>query len=136
MPIPEPQHRYCADAYLADLAPFFGQIYGIATPLALYRRHGENYYHSGRQSTEAQLKIYEDRVESLNKSLVHFGIDIQVSLDNHLPYQRVLAEAGRGKSTVALTRLALSYPAEPSRLRRLRWASGVWKAALRRSLIP
>jgi glycosyltransferase involved in cell wall biosynthesis len=44
-PIPEPDFKMGADAYLVGLAPLYGSVRALAEPLTLYRRHAAN--HSG-----------------------------------------------------------------------------------------
>ena len=45
-PVPEDVFRICADMYLFECAPFFGQLRALKQPLSLYRTHGENFYGS------------------------------------------------------------------------------------------
>jgi glycosyltransferase involved in cell wall biosynthesis len=44
LPVPEPECRISADAYLFGLAPAFGPIKRIEEPQGLYRFHGQNNY--------------------------------------------------------------------------------------------
>ncbi len=41
-PVPEIEFRICADAYVVNLVPFYGQIISIEQPLGAYRVHGNN----------------------------------------------------------------------------------------------
>lgn len=41
-PVPEVEFRICADAYVVNLAPFYGKILSIEKPLGAYRVHGNN----------------------------------------------------------------------------------------------
>ena len=41
-PVPEDVYRLAADAYLFELAPFFGKLVVIDEPQLLYRQHGDN----------------------------------------------------------------------------------------------
>src|SRR5262245_45727371 len=53
-PIPEPEFRLCADTYLFELAPLFGEIKRIPEPQGLYRIHGQSNY--GSAGFEAMLR--------------------------------------------------------------------------------
>ena len=53
-PIPEQEFRLCADTYLFELAPLFGEIKSIPEPQGFYRIHGQNNYASAR--FEAMLR--------------------------------------------------------------------------------
>lgn len=67
-PVPEGVYKTGADTYLFELAPFFGVIRRIATPLSLYRIHGHNTFHM--KSLDAKLKLelsfYDNCCEVLN----------------------------------------------------------------------
>jgi glycosyltransferase involved in cell wall biosynthesis len=43
-PVPEVEYRMAADAYLGDLAPFFGKVERLMAPAGLYRIHGRNHH--------------------------------------------------------------------------------------------
>ena len=42
LPVPEDVYRLGADAYVFELAPFFGKLVVIDEPQLLYRQHGDN----------------------------------------------------------------------------------------------
>src|SRR5262249_11800620 len=54
LPIPEPEFKFCADIYLLELAPLFGELRRISEPQSLYRIHGQNY--SARNRFEDMLR--------------------------------------------------------------------------------
>jgi glycosyltransferase involved in cell wall biosynthesis len=105
--VPESDFRTCADAYLADLAPFMGEVIGIPKALGSYRQHSRNLY-AGR-SERTQLERYLLRNRALNSALQNLGSTTQVSLDNHLPYQLARYRLGEG-NRLKLSLLALQFP--------------------------
>lgn len=60
MPLPEPEYRISADAYLFGLAPGFGPIKRIEEPQGLYRVHGQNNYWG---------KTFEERMRTNHRAL-------------------------------------------------------------------
>lgn len=44
LPVPESDYRRAADAYLANVAPFFGRVKALEEALGVYRIHGKNQY--------------------------------------------------------------------------------------------
>jgi glycosyltransferase involved in cell wall biosynthesis len=137
MPIPVEQNRLCADAYLADLSPFFGRIVPLAEPLGVYRLHGANLWTSParlankEETRPAHLKLYEHRVDSINLALAARGRSERVTLEKHWPYQRLLWDSQkRGMSFWSMVMLALTFPAEPRLYARVRAALGVVRSRL------
>lgn len=90
LPMPVDGFRLCADAYLGDLAPFWGMIAGVPMVLSLYRLHGQNYWSSldpeDHNGIQRRIKQYVFEHEQLKKALLSMGIKTSISLDNHLPY--------------------------------------------------
>jgi glycosyltransferase involved in cell wall biosynthesis len=121
MDIPEEgEFRFSAEPYLADLAPFFGEVAGIDQVLSLFRIHGANIWSNPNDIEKRSLNNHEIRVEVLNSALRDFGIDVEVSLADHWPYQLLRYKLGYEKNLVYLSRLILQSPwtsSLPSKLR-------------------
>lgn len=143
LPVPAARFRICADAYLADLAPFFGPVQGIPDVLALYRLHGENWWNDAsrlQESHEAMVRerrLYELRVAELNSALARLGFAEQVSLTDHYPYWRIRYRLGEVDSVSLVIRAGLRFGAVPSLARRV-WAlmrlfGGEWLGRRRQS---
>jgi glycosyltransferase involved in cell wall biosynthesis len=126
MPIPELEYRLCADTYLADLAPFFGEVIGIEAALSLFRIHNTNNWSHPVESQQRSLQFHELRVEVLNRTLQSAGIQAQVSLQQHWPYQRLKHSLGEGRGWLALSQLALYHPWELRLTSRLKLMMNVW----------
>jgi glycosyltransferase involved in cell wall biosynthesis len=115
MNVPEGEDLLFVDSYLADLAPFFGEVVGIDQALCYYRSHGSNQWNNPDevakdvQATRV-LQEHELRVSLLNRSLKGLGIDQEVSLTDHWPYQLLKYKLGNRKSLIFLSLLALQNP--------------------------
>jgi hypothetical protein len=59
---------------------------------------------------ERSMKYYEVRERILNNSLKDFGINVEVSLDDHWPYQLLRYKLGYEKDLIYLSQLALQNP--------------------------
>lgn len=130
MDIPEQEYRICADAYLADLSPFFGNVVGIDQPLSHFRIHGANNWSNPVDVQRRSIQSHELRVSILNRVLHNIGIDVQLSLKDHLPYQRLKHYLGEGESILALSQLALQNPWELRLTSRLKAAAKFWIEAI------
>ncbi len=136
MDIPEEEFRICADAYLSDLAPFFGEIDFVDEVLAFYRLHGSNYWNreervkETRESMLSYLEMYKKRVNSLNKTFERLGIEKRVSLENHLPYQRLKFLLGLKISIPKLFKNAISFPYHETFLEKIRAVAWIFKTIL------
>lgn len=126
MAIPEMEYRICADTYLADLSPFFGDVLGINQPLSNFRIHQTNNWSNPVDMQRRSLQSHELRVSVLNQVLCNIGIDAQVSLSDHWPYQRLKHKLGEGRSLAALSQLAWSNPWERRITSRLKTATMLW----------
>lgn len=132
MPVPEESFRICADAYLADLAPFLGPVVGLPDSPTRYRLHGANQWNNAarlKESTAAMQthrKRYETRAEALNAALRRLQIAQQVRLEDHFPYQRLKHRLGEGLSLPALSLLAWRTSVRADLAGRLRRLVGVW----------
>jgi glycosyltransferase involved in cell wall biosynthesis len=112
MNIPEEEYRFSAEPYLADLAPFFGEVVGIDQALSLFRLHGANNWSNPIDIEKRSLENHEVRVKVLNYTLKNLGVDAEVSLVDHWPYQRLRHKLGYEKSLIHLSRLVLKNPWE------------------------
>jgi glycosyltransferase involved in cell wall biosynthesis len=90
LPVPEAGFKLCADAYLGDLAPYFGMIIGVPKALSLYRQHGGNYFSSlvtgDPDGIRKRAKQFVFEHEQLKKALSGMGITTSIKLNRHLPY--------------------------------------------------
>lgn len=140
MDVPVEDYRICADAYLADVAPFLGPIVGIQKVLAFYRIHGQNQWNSESRLTEqkaaveSHLRMYRIRVSGLNAALERMGLNDRVSLKEHWPYHRLAYSLGKNGSLIQMTLLALRFPAEPRLSRRIKRAIQLWLSTLQRGI--
>ena len=144
MDVPEVEFRMGADAYLADLGPFLGDVWGLDEALCLYRRHDSNIYpgwqNYGRdpvplaeqeRKTRALLLHYENRVNALNDTLERMALpNHRVSLRDHWPYLYLKWKLGEGPSISALSVSALRFPGEPGLFPRAKRIVRLWLAAL------
>jgi glycosyltransferase involved in cell wall biosynthesis len=131
MNIPETEFKICADTYLADLAPFFGDVIGIEKVLSYYRRHGNNQSINPSHIPVGDKEIWsiqehELREKNINRMLLGKGIDIQISLVNNLPYQLTKYKLGYPIDCLNLTRLALENPWENRFYSRLKFILLFW----------
>lgn len=111
MDIPEEgDYRFSAEPYLADLAPFFGEVAGLNRVLSLFRIHDANIWSHPIDIEKRSLKNHEFRVQVLNKVLKDFGINIEISLADHWPYQLLRYKLGYEKNLIYLSQLALQNP--------------------------
>lgn len=130
MDIPETEYRISADAYLADLAPFFGEAIGIDRVLSRLRLHGDNNWSHSDEMEKRSLKDHEDRVKVLNNVLKDLGMDIKVSLGDHWPYQLLRYKLGYEKNLIYLSRLAFENPWVSSPPSKLKTVTKLWLEAV------
>lgn len=133
MDIPEQDSKICVDAYLADLAPFLGDVVGIDQVLSQYRIHGSNYWNdaAAEQKDVHLRRVLEDhefRVSRLNHDLELLGMDIKLSLAQHWPYQWLMHKNGVGQqeSLISLSLLALQNPWEHRLMPKLKNVALLW----------
>lgn len=112
MDIPEAPYRLCADAFLADLAPFLGEVVGIDQVLSLFRIHGANQWSHSHRDSRVAVRYHETRIQILNAWLNQAGIDQTVSLTDHWPYQHLKFQAGQEQDLIYLSKLILKNPWE------------------------
>jgi hypothetical protein len=137
MNVPEEEYRICADTYLADLAPFSGEVVGINKVLSLYRLHSSNNWSNsiGAEDVKAirDLQYHELRVSVLNRCLKRLGIDLEVSLADHLPYQLLKYKLDSKESLISLSLLALRNPWEHRLVSKLKAVALLWLERFRLS---
>jgi glycosyltransferase involved in cell wall biosynthesis len=68
LPMPEPSFRTCPDLYLAALAPLYGRVESVETPLSLWRTHLIN--HSWRDDLAQRVREGIERDECTMQALV------------------------------------------------------------------
>lgn len=124
--IPEQEYRFFADAYPADLAPFFGNIVGLNQVLSYFRLHGANNWSNSARRDERNLTELEVRTKILNSVLLHKGINATVCLEHHLPYQEISYRLGKRQDLVLLSQLMLQNPWEPRLHSRLKAIAMLW----------
>jgi glycosyltransferase involved in cell wall biosynthesis len=78
LPVPEDLYRTYADAYLFDLAPFFGTIGEIETVLSSYRVHGANNTAPMVSKLRMDVERYEEQVRAVQTALERNGIAADV----------------------------------------------------------
>jgi len=126
MYIPEEEYRFSAEPYLADLAPFFGDIVGIEQTLSLFRIHGANNWSNPIDIENRSLENHEVRVKVLNYTLNNLGVDAEVSLVDHWPYQRLRHKLGYEKKLINLSRLIFQNPWEVRLTSKLKAVFKLW----------
>lgn len=126
MDIPEEEYRWSAEPYLADLAPFFGDIVGINQSLSLFRIHGNNYWSNPIDLEARALKNHEIRVEFLNRALQRSGIPSNVSLTDHYPYQLLKYKLGYENNVIKLSSLAFKNPWLSTRFSKVKFVLRLW----------
>lgn len=133
MDIPEKEYRICADTYLADLAPFFGEVVGIDQFLSYFRIHTTNNWSNPTDIQRRSLQSHELRVNVLNRVLQNANIIGKVSLKDHWPYQRMKHKLGEGENLVALSQLAFQNPWELRLTSRLKAVIMLWAEQIQHS---
>jgi hypothetical protein len=127
MNIPEEgEFRFSAEPYLADLAPFFGEVVGIDQVLSLFRIHGANIWSHPTDIEKRSLKNHEVRIQVLNNTLKKHGIDVEVGLRDHWPYQLLRYKLGYESDLSYLSQLALQNPWVTSLPSKLKTVSTLW----------
>src|SRR6478672_1447783 len=131
MNIPEQEYRICADTYLADLAPFWGDVVGIDQVLSHYRLHNSNNWSHSIEAQEnsrtvRELQYHELRVNVLNRTLKRLGIDLEVSLAENWPYQLLKYRLGKEENLIYLSLLVLQNPWEHRLISKLKKVALLW----------
>jgi glycosyltransferase involved in cell wall biosynthesis len=134
--IPEAEYRICADAYLADLAPFFGSVVGLEEALTLHRLHGSNLFNNTERFGEQEKAIrsylshYETRAAGTNEALERLGLSHRVCLEDNWHYLLFKSKLGQGPGILALSSLGLRFAGEPSLGFKSKVVLKIWLEAL------
>ncbi|WP_414549665.1 glycosyltransferase family 2 protein [Anabaena sp. CCY 0017] len=126
MNIPENEYRICADTYLADLAPFFGDVVGIKQVLSLFRIHGYNNWSHPIDAQRRSVKYHELRVNVLNSVLKHLGFGVEVSLSENLAYRTTKYKLGEEDDLIGLILLTVCNPYDWRLHSRIKAAVKLW----------
>ena len=126
MNIPEAEYRLCADAYLADLAPFFGEVVGIDRILSQFRIHDGNNW--SKEQNQWQRAVEHDyvRVNRVNQTLKKHNLNFNINLSNRWPYQWLQFKLGREHNLWQLSRLAWCNPWEERALSKFKTVIKLW----------
>jgi glycosyltransferase involved in cell wall biosynthesis len=136
MPIPEVDYRICADTYLADLAPFFGDVIGVEQALSRFRMHGANNWSTETNLKRRSLEYFQIRTRHVNRVIHETLCHPPIHLNDHLPYQRLLYDLGLERNRQRISRLMLQNPWELRLPSRLKMAGQLWLKPIRPSLSP
>lgn len=126
MNIPEAEYRLCADAYLADLAPFFGEVIGINRVLSKFRIHDSNNWSKEHNQWQRAVEHDRLRVDNVNRILDRHSIDVQISLSDRWPYQWLQYKLGQEHNLWHLSHLAWSNPWEDRLVSKVKTLSKLW----------
>lgn len=126
MNIPESEYRLCADAYLADLAPFFGEIVGIDRVLSQMRIHDANHWSNNQNQWQRSVKYDRLRVDNVNRTLNKHGMDFKISLRDRWPYRWLQYKLGKEHNLWELSRLAWQNPWEDRTVSKVKTVTKLW----------
>lgn len=126
MNIPEGEYRLCADAYLADLAPFFGEVVGIDLVLSQFRFHNFNNWSKEQNQWSRAVEHDRIRVNNVNRILNKHGMDLEINLSDRWPYQWLQYKLGKEHNLWQLSRLILQNPWEDRQVSKLKTLSKLW----------
>ena len=133
MNIPEKEYRICADTYLADLAPFFGNVVGIDQTLSLMRLHGSNNWSNTIEAEKREIHYHEVRANRLNKFLKQSGFNIEIDLSKNLAYRSTKFNIGEERDLIGLSLLNLLNPYDWRPHSRIKAAVNVWLTGFSKS---
>lgn len=131
VPDAEGKYRQAADTYLADLAPFCGEVVGINRVLSYFRMHDSNNWSNPRKVSKEgwairELQNQEFRVKMLNLGLKRLGVEREVNLNDRLPYQLTKYELGKPTSLFCLSQLTWQNPWEHRLISKLKAIALLW----------
>ena len=126
MNIPEAEYRLCADAYLADLAPFFGEVVGIDRVLSKFRFHDGNNWSSEDNKWQRAVEHDRLRVDWVNRILSQHNLDFHISLSDRWPYQWLQFKLGQEHNLWHLSRSIWQNPWETRKLSKLKTVIKLW----------
>lgn len=126
MKIPEEEYRLCADAYLADLAPFFGEVVGIDRVLSQFRLHDGNNWSGKDNQWQRAVEHDRIRVNWVNRILSQHNLNFQISLSDRWPYQWLQFKLGKEHNLWRLSHLAWQNPWEDRQLSKVKTLAKLW----------
>ena len=126
MNIPEAEYRLCADAYLADLAPFFGEVIGIDRVLSKFRIHNTNNWSKEHNQWQRAVEYDRLRVDNVNRILARHDMKLKISLRDRWPYQWLQYKLGKEHNLWKLSRLAWSNPWKDKTVSKVKTLIKLW----------
>jgi glycosyltransferase involved in cell wall biosynthesis len=121
--IPE-EFRISADAWLAGMYPFVGDVAALPHPLGFYRIHSNNWYRPVDDTAMLRKRMahWHATVEATNRFLAAHGLPRRLRLRDHHPYRVAAAKLeGAGlRSRFELLLHGILFQGEPNFLRRTR----------------
>ncbi len=126
MKIPESEFRLCADAYLADLAPFLGEVVGIDQVLSQFRIHSSNNWSNNQNEWQRSIQYDRLRVDNLNRTLNKHGMDFKISLRDRWPYRWLQYKLGKEHNLWDLSCLAWQNPWEDRTVSKVKTITKLW----------
>ena len=126
MNIPEAQYRLCADAYLADLAPFFGEVVGIDRVLSQFRIHDSNNWSKEENQWQRAVEHDRIRIDCVNQILDLHNLNFEIRLSDRWPYQWLQYKLGKEHNLWQLSRLAWQNPWEKRQLSKVKTIAKLW----------
>jgi glycosyltransferase involved in cell wall biosynthesis len=123
LPGPAEGFRYCADTYLASIAPFLGPVVGIPWPLTSYRLHGRNWvmqFAQAHRSEEGRsmARSYADWFDIIGTTLrERCGVQTNLAFDNHYIYQIHRRNAGAQVSMLHVLSTIVRCPLLPPKMK-------------------
>lgn len=126
MNIPEVEYRLCADAYLADIAPFFGEVIGINRVLSKFRIHDFNNWSKEHNQWQRAVEHDRTRVDNVNRILDRHGMKLKISLSDRWPYQWLQYKLGKEHNLWQISHLSWSNPWEDRTLSKVKTLTKLW----------
>lgn len=116
LPMPREPFRRAADGWIVGLAPFFGPVVGVPSPLGWYRLHGRN--RSRRPTKKEQNRDKLDRLvtefDAVSDALANrFHIPASLSLEDNFRYHQLRWATGQRSSLLRAITLAARNPSLP-----------------------
>ena len=126
MDIPEAEYRLCADAYLADIAPFFGEVVGIERVLSQFRIHDANNWSKEKNQWQRAVEYDRLRVDRVNNVLNKHNLDFKINLSDRWPYQWLQYKLGKEHNLWKLSRLVWENPWEYRQVSKVKTLVKLW----------
>jgi len=121
--IPE-EFRISADAWLAGMYPFVGDVAALPDPLGFYRIHSNNWYRPVDDTAMLRKRMthWLATVDATNRFLAAHGLPRRLRLRDHHPYRVAAAklEGADLRARLGLLLRGFLFQGEPNLLRRAR----------------